>query len=93
MLLNRAARRRAERRLRKERPTRVAGFHGVVLQGGPLDGRIVGVDAPAMHPDWWRSWNAAAKHGWTGGPIEPGRYVIDPNIFPRTAVWQPYPEG
>lgn len=69
------------------------GFQGVILEGGPKPTPIVGQNAPCLHPDWWRSYNAAVEHGWAKGPpVAPGRYVLDPHAELRTAVWRTYDE-
>lgn len=86
-MLNRAARRALKKNARG-RPA-PAGFRGVILAGGPLDGRIVAPGAPVLHPEWWRSWNKAVDVGYArGGRIEPGRYLRDESAALATARWR-----
>lgn len=58
-----------------------------------MAGMIVGRDAPALAPDWWRSW--PCWQGWDfpkRGQREPGRYVMDPTAPLATAAWQLLPD-
>jgi hypothetical protein len=86
-MLNRADRRALVKQAAKGHPAH-AGFRGVILRGGPLDGRIVTPTAPALHPEWWRSHAKAVEVGYAKGPAEAGRYVRDEKAALATAVWQ-----
>jgi hypothetical protein len=88
-MLNRAARRTLLKKAAKHHP---AGFRGVILRGGPLDGRIVAPTAPVLHAEWWRSHAKAVEVGYARGPAEAGRYVRDPKATLATAVWTPIEE-
>jgi hypothetical protein len=88
-MLNRADR----RTLLKKSAKAPGGFRGVILRGGPLDGRIVAPTAPVLHAEWWRSHAKAVEVGYAKGPAEPGRYVRDPKATLATAVWTPIKES
>lgn len=88
-MLNRADR-RSLLKTTKGRPD--VRFRGVILRGGPLDGRIVAPTAPALHPEWWRSHAKAVEVGYAAGPASAGRYVRDEGAKLATAVWQPLDE-
>jgi hypothetical protein len=47
------------------------GEDGIRLNGGPMNGWLVLADAPALMPDWYKTWppGIAEKH-------EPGRYEV-----------------
>lgn len=71
--MNRQARRALERRLKtdaKAGALRHPTPDSVVLAGGPMDGWVVKPGAPALRPDWYRTWppTVAARHA-------PGRYA------------------
>jgi hypothetical protein len=63
----------------------------VTLVGGPMAGWIVPPNAPALHPDWYRTW-PVLRRGWFARLLRrprwpwpgPGRYVVDG----ATAVWK-----
>lgn len=85
---------RAERRsLLRSNGRPASAFRGVILKGGPLDGRIVAPTAPVLHPEWWRSHAKAVEVGYQRGPAEAGRYVRDERARLATAVWQPIEEA
>jgi hypothetical protein len=43
---------------------RQSGVEGVRLRGGPMDGWLVSQNAPALQPDWYKTWppTVAARH-------------------------------
>lgn len=85
---NRAVRRALAKSMKGH--SALAGFRGVILQDGPLGGRIVAPGAPVLHPEWWRSWNKAIEVGYARGePVPAGRYVRDETAALATAVWRP----
>lgn len=78
--MNRQARRAFERRLQTEVKTGTLKHpapDSVVLAGGPMDGWVVKPDAPALRPDWHRTWppTIAARHapGHYAAPVRDGR--------------------
>ena len=83
--MNRADRRDLERRIRRE----ASKAHGpvpevVTLKGGPMDGYVVTPDAPALDPEWYRTWPpGVARVGWLG-KRRPGRYTRSGS----SAVWE-----
>ncbi len=88
-MLNRADR----RALLKGNGRPAVRFRGVILRGGPLDGRIVAPTAPVLHPEWWKSYAKAVEVGYARGEITPGRYVADPKARLATSVWTPVEEA
>jgi hypothetical protein len=78
----------------------------LLLVGGPLGGAIVPGNAPALRPDWYRTWPAIRPrslgaailrqpaHIWP--PVDqraPGRYVPDDDTVTPSATWQLYELG
>ena len=55
----------------------------VRLIGGPMSDWIVRPDAPALRPDWWRTWPPFIATAWA-----PGQYVRDA----QEARWEPTAE-
>lgn len=81
--MNRKQRRSVEKRLQGQLRTHSLKHpvpDSVTLLGGPMDGWVVKPDAPALLPDWYRTWppDIAAAN-------EPGRYVLEG----REATWSP----
>lgn len=50
--MSRAARREAERQVRRMKRTASSDPDAVTLRGGPMDGWVVKPDAPALQPSW-----------------------------------------
>jgi hypothetical protein len=74
----------------------------VILEGGPMRGAVVGIDAPALWPEWYKTWPPARRGFWmrllrrrdaSFPPRDqriPGRYVIQKALGTpeaRVAVW------
>jgi hypothetical protein len=75
--VNRQARRAVERAARK------GSADTIRLRGGPMGGWLVTPDAPALQPDWWKTWpDHVAEY------FDPGRYVATEETDVNVPIWE-----
>jgi hypothetical protein len=82
--VNRHQRRALERQL-KPRTLAHPVPASVALEGGPMDGYVVKPDAPALRPDWFRTWPPTVAARFAPGAYAPA--VADARGV-RRSTWQ-----